>query len=248
MRAARSTGGPGSPSSHRHRCRRISGATRFLLLPAAALFFLPLLSFAQAQSAAPLAGAASAVCPPKARVDNIREDIHGTTVADPYRWLEDQTSPETRAWIDAENQCTKLALDGLPQRSALQQRLGGLMRIDSPGIPLERNGRLFFLYKDKTSDLGALYYRDGLTGKDHLLVDPQTLSPDHSINVTLEGVSQDGRHVFYGLRQGGRDEVTVHIKDADTLQDLKDTLPLGVYFGIAPLLDNSGFYYSRATP
>jgi len=248
MRAARSAGAAGSPSSHRHRCRRISGVTRFLLLLAAAPFFLPLPSFAQAQSDAPPAGSASPVCPPKARVDNIRDDIHGTTVADPYRWLEDQTSPETRAWIDAENQCTKLALDGLPQRPALQKRLGELMRIDSPGIPLERNGRLFFLYKDKTSDLGALYYRDGLTGKDHLLVDPQTLSPDHSINVTLENVSQDGRFVFYGLRQGGRDEVTVHIKDADTLQDLKDTLPLGVYFGIASLLDNSGFYYSRATP
>ena len=200
-----------------------------------------------AQSSAPATAGAPPVCPPKARVDAVREDIHGATVADPYRWLEDQTSPETRAWIDAENHCTKLALDGLPQRPALQKRLGELMRVDSPGIPVERNGRLFFMYKERTSDLSVLYYRDSLTGKNHLLVDPQTLSADHSINVTLEGVSQDGKYVYYGLRQGGRDEVTVHIKDVDTLQDLKDTLPSAAYFGIAPLLDNSGLYYSRAT-
>ena len=245
MPAAKPTGGIAWPC-RRQRFRTIPGATRSLLLLAAALIFLPSLSFAQ--SAAPAASGAAAVCPPKARVDDVREDLHGTTVADPYRWLEDQNSPETRAWIDAENQCTKLALDGLPQRPALQKRLGELMRVDSPGIPVERNGRLFFVYKERTSDLGALYYREGLTGKDHLLLDPQTLSPDHSINVSLEGVSQDGKYVYYGLRQGGRDEVTVHIKDVETLQDLKETLPAAVYFGMAPLLDNSGLYYSRATP
>jgi prolyl oligopeptidase len=244
MPTPRPAGGAASPW-RRQRFKTIPGAARSLLVLAAALFFLPSLSMAQ--SAAPATAGAPPVCPPKARVDDVREDIHGTTVADPYRWLENQTSPESRAWIDAENQCTKLALDGLPQRPALQKRLGELMRVDSPGIPVERNGRLFFMYKERTSDLGALYYRDGLTGKDHLLVDPQTLSPDHSINVTLEGVSQDGKYVYYGLRQGGRDEVTVHIKDVDTLQDLKDILPSADYFGIAPLLDNSGLYYSRAT-
>jgi prolyl oligopeptidase len=244
MPVARLAGGPASPC-RRQRSKTRPGATPSLLLLAAALFVLPSLSMAQ--SAAPATAGAPPVCPPKARVDAVREDIHGATVADPYRWLEDQTSPETRAWIDAENQCTKLALDGLPQRPALQKRLGELMRVDSPGIPVERNGRLFFLYKERTSDLGVLYYRDSLTGKNHLLVDPQTLSADHSINVTLEGVSQDGKYVYYGLRQGGRDEVTVHIKDVDTLQDLKDTLPSAAYFGIAPLLDNSGLYYSRAT-
>src|ERR1700683_5395487 len=148
MPAAIPAAGPASPC-RRQRFKTSPGATRSLLLLVATLFFLPSLSMAQ--SAASGTSGVPSVCPPKARVDNIREDIHGTTVADPYRWLEDQTSPETRAWIDAENQCTKLALDGLPQRSALQKRLGELMRIDSPGIPLERNGRLFFLYKDKTS-------------------------------------------------------------------------------------------------
>jgi len=178
----------------------------------------------------------------------VRDDIHGTIVADPYRWLENQTSPETRAWIDAENQCTKLSLNELPQRPALQKRLTELMKVDSPGIPMERNGRLFFVYQDRTADLGVLYYREGLTGKDHMLVDPQPLTPDHSTSVALESVSHDGKYVFYGLREGGRDEVTVHIKDVDTFQDLKDVLPSANYFSVTPLADNSGLYYARATP
>ena len=186
-------------------------------------------------------------CPPKARVDDIKEDIHGTIVADPYRWLENQTSPETRAWIDAEDRCTQAALGKIPQRAAIQRRLNELMKVEAVNAPLERNGRLFFSRRGPDQDLFVLYMRQGLTGEDHLLVDPAGLSPDHSTSVTLENVSDDGKLLFYGIRKGGEDEVTIHVLDVDKREDLKDVLPRASYFTISPTPDDRGFYYARVT-
>jgi prolyl oligopeptidase len=84
---------------------------------------------------------ASAKCPPVTRLDDVKETIHGTVVSDPYRWLEDQDSPETRAWIDAQNACTQSVLSGLPGREAIAKRLGELIKVDMISLPVERSGR-----------------------------------------------------------------------------------------------------------
>ena len=83
--------------------------------------------------------------PPLSKVDNVREVIHGVEIIDPYRWLEEQNSPETRAWIDAQNKYTHSLLDDLPSRPLIQKRLSELLRVDSVSTPFEYSGRYFLL-------------------------------------------------------------------------------------------------------
>lgn len=183
--------------------------------------------------------------PPKTRTDNVKEVIHGLEITDPYRWLEDQESPETRAWIDAQNAYTRSLLDAIPGREALKRRLTELMKVDVTGMPRERNGRLFFLRKLAGQEQAVLYMRQGLNGKDEVLIDPHPWSPDHTVSLRLMDVSEDGTTLAYGVRRGGEDEVEVRLFDVDGRKDLSDRLPRGRYFGVAIKPDKTGFYYSR---
>jgi prolyl oligopeptidase len=190
----------------------------------------------------------SSKCPPVTRTDNVVDNYFGTKIADPYQWLEDQNSPETRAWIAAENHCTDAALDKLPGREKISARLGELMRVDSIDVPSERGGRYFFMKRAANEDLYLIYMRQGPQGADEVLVDPRSLSKDHSTSVGLRGISDDGRMIAFGVRLGGQDQVTIHFLNVDTRKPLPDVLPSADYFGISITPDNSGVYYSRVTP
>jgi prolyl oligopeptidase len=131
--------------------------------------------------------------PPPTRQDNVREVLHGVEIVDPYRWLEDQASPETRAWIEAQNRYTHGVLDGAPWRGAIRDRLSALSRYDVQGLPLARGGRYFFRKRRVQDDLAILYARQGLGSPDEVLLDPHPLSPDRTTDVSLEDVSGDGR-------------------------------------------------------
>src|SRR3990170_240394 len=194
------------------------------------------------------AGDAVLAKPPETRRDNVKETLHGVEIVDPYRWLEDQESPETRAWIDAQNKYTETILGSIPGRASLKQRLSELMRIDTIGVPTVRNGRYFFSKKKADQDLSVLYLRRGLTGEDEVLIDPHPWSPDHTISVSLLDVARDGRLLAYGVRQGGEDEMVIKLMDVDARKDLPDQLPRARYFGISLTPDNSGFYYTRFEP
>ncbi len=200
-----------------------------------------------AAGASLLAGANSTSTPPAplTRRDDLVDDYHGVKVPDPYRWLEDQNSPETRAWIKAEDDRTRAVLDGLPGRDAIRQRLTELMNVDVIGVPREEAGRYFFSRRKVGQDLPVIYVRQGLEGEDRVLIDPLPLSPDHSTSVTLQDVSRDGKLIAYGIRLGGKDEESIHLKDVDSGQDLGDVLPEANYYGVAIKPDKSGFYYGR---
>ncbi|HEX5422631.1 MAG TPA: hypothetical protein VFW94_03720, partial [Candidatus Acidoferrales bacterium] len=126
----------------------------------------------------------AAGCPPKAQTDDVVDVLHGVRVADPYRWLEDQQSAQTRAWINAEDVCTKGVLDSLADRKTIADRLAELMHTESVDVPLIRGGRLFYMKRAPNEDLSLLYTRDGANGREELLVDPRPLSPDHSTSVS----------------------------------------------------------------
>ena len=190
----------------------------------------------------------TAQCPPAARVDGVKDTYGTTVVADPYRWLEDQKSPETRAWIEAEQKCTEEALSGLPGRAGISERLTALLHTDTFQLPQERGGRYFFMKRNAGEDLSKLYMRRKADGPDELLIDPLPWSKDHSTSATLEEVSRDGRFVFFGRREGGQDEVTVHALDADAKKELPDVLPSANYFSMELLPDNRNLYYTKATP
>lgn len=191
---------------------------------------------------------AGPLAPPKAEVNEVKETIQGVEISDPYRWLEDQDSAPTRAWIDAENAYTDSLLGPLPGREALKQKVTALLKVNSMGAPRVRNGRYFFVKRQADQDQFLLYMRKGLDGPDELLIDPLALSPQHTITVSTQDISQDGSLLVYALRQGGEDEVTPHLFDVDSRKDLPDQFPRADYFGISILPDKSGLYLTRRTP
>jgi len=183
-----------------------------------------------------------------ARQDDVKEVLHDVTLADPYRWLEDQTSPETRAWIDAENRFTRAFLDPLAGRDAIRRRLTELEKVDTLSAPQERGGRYFFYRRRADQDLFVIYVRDGLEGKDRVLLDPHPMSTDHSTTVSIESVSTDGKLIAYGIRRGGKDEVSIHLMNVDDGKELADTLPEGRYESVSLTPDKTALYYCRQTP
>ena len=183
--------------------------------------------------------------PPRARTDNVKDVLHGVEISDPYRWLEDQKSPQTRAWIDTQNLYTRSILDPLPGRPELSQRLAALMKIDTMSMPVVRGGRYFFSQRRADQEQSVLYVRKGLTGQDEVLVDPHPLSSDRTTSVSFRGFSKDGTLLAYGIRQGGEDETAIRFVNVDTRKELPDSLPRARYGGISIKHDQSGFYYSR---
>jgi len=190
--------------------------------------------------------AAVAAFPPT-RVATVKETLHGVTIADPYRWLEDQNSPETRAWIDAQIQYTRVYLAGIP-RERLKSRLTELRRVDSVGTPTMRGNRYFFTRRLKQENRTSICMRAGFGGKDEVIVNPNDVSPDESVSVLLGGVSEDGSILAYGVRKGGEDEVEIRLLDLKTRNLLADALPRARYSSFSLKKDNSGFYYGRLDP
>ena len=188
-----------------------------------------------------------AKCPPTARADDVKDTYGSTVVADPYRWLENQDSPATRTWIEEEQKCTAAALSGLPGRAEVSKRLSELLHTDTFQLPTERGGRYFFMKRGADQDLSQIYVRMGSEATEELLVDPLPMSKDHSTSVTIEGISHDGKMLFYGIRQGGQDEVTVHVLNVDTRKELPDQFSRATYFGVEPTPDGKGVYYARTT-
>ena len=182
--------------------------------------------------------------PPQTKRDNVTETMHGVAVSDPYRWLEDQNSPETRAWIKDENAYAHGLLDGRPGRDKLEARFSQLRKVDVVTLPQERNGRYVYRKRSADQDQYVIYGRNGLDGKEEVLIDPNPMSPDHSTNVEPIDLSNDGKVLAYQLRKGGRDETEIHFFDIPNHRDLVDVLPAALYFDVSMLPNFSGFYYS----
>ncbi len=185
---------------------------------------------------------------PVTRIEVVRETLHGQVVEDPYRWLENKDAPETRAWIDAENAYSDALLGPLPGRDRVHARLEQLMKVDAQGVPFERGGRYFFSRRLASQSISVLYMRQGLDGKDQVLIDPHPLSADYTTTVSFLDVSNDGKRMAYATRLGGEDEIAIAFKEIDGGKDLADRLPRGRYFGVSMTADNRGVYYSRHTP
>jgi prolyl oligopeptidase len=186
-------------------------------------------------------------CPPVTRKDSVVDVLHGVSIPDPYRWLEDQDSAETRAWLESENRCTEAVLRAVPGREQITKRLSELQKTDSFATPLQRNGDYFFEKRAAGQDLYVICRRHGLNGADEVLLDPAGMSADHSTSVVLRGVTDDAATLAYGVRAGGRDEVTMHFLDVKSRKDLRDVLPVADYFSLDFEPSGRGVYYARST-
>jgi prolyl oligopeptidase len=183
--------------------------------------------------------------PPKTEVKPVTDTLHGVSITDPYRWLEDQDSPQTRAWIDEQVKYTESFLATLPGRDKLQKDLEPYFRVDAVGSPTVRGGRYFFSRRLAGENRASIIVRDALKGADRVLVDPNQVSADQSVSVQSMGPTMDGLFLAYAVRQGGEDEVEVRFRDVRTGADLPDRLPRARYFGVAWRKDGKGVWYSR---
>jgi len=208
-------------------------------LPEVAVVMLGLLVWAQA---------AVGPSPPEAKRADVVDTYSGAKVPDPYRWLENQTSPETRAWIERENAYSRSLLSPLPGRQHIEQELAQLMKVDETNLPLERNGRYFFSRRLANQDLFVIYMRPGLYSQDEVLIDPHPLTADHTVSVGIQDVSQDGALMVYGLRQGGQDETSLRFFDVRTRKNFSDQLPKALYESASLEANKSGLFYARDTP
>ena len=186
------------------------------------------------------------LAPPKTRTDNVTENLYGVTVTDSYRWLEDQDSAETRAWINEQNQYAQTVLSTLPGRDVIHKRLEQLLKIDTIGIPTERGGRYFYGKRLATQNQSVIYMRQGLSGKEEVLIDPNQMSPDQTTSVGVAGITDDGKWLAYNVRQGGKDENAIRFFDVDARKDLSEQFAEARYSGIQILPDKSGIYYSKS--
>jgi prolyl oligopeptidase len=195
-------------------------------------------------SGTPSAGAGALAYPQARRSDHV-DNYFGTSVPDPYRWLEDVDSPETKAWVTEENALTARYLAAIPERAKIAERLKVLWNYPKYGIPIRRNDRYFFLENSGLQNQSVLYVQDGLEGARRFLLDPNTLSADGTVALGTWVPSDDGRLLGYGVSVAGSDWEEIHVRDVATGRDLPDTLKWAKFTNIAWTKDTKGFFYSR---
>jgi prolyl oligopeptidase len=186
--------------------------------------------------------------PPASPTHPVTDDYHGTSIVDPYRWLEDAKSPQTRAWIAAQNQYTTSYLSQVKIRPEIIEQLTSLERVEDYGLPVLRAGKYFFPKRLAGENQASIYLRAGWKGEDRRLVDATKLSQDQNTSIEIEDVSKDGRLLVYSVRQGGSDDRSIEVLDVARDQKLPDVLPIGRYFSVALSPDDKGLYYSLFNP
>ena len=194
-----------------------------------------------------LAGGCVSSNAPETAVDNVVETLHGVEITDPYRWLEDQTSAQTRQWIVAQNAYREQVMGAAPDGGALESRLTELYAVDTISTPTLRGNRYFFTKRSADQDLAVLYVRRSAAAVDEVLADPHDMSPDQSLSVQYADVSADGRLAAYRVRRGGQDEVEVRFIDVDSGEHLGDVLPRARYFNVSITAEGTGVYYDKMT-
>jgi prolyl oligopeptidase len=181
---------------------------------------------------------------PASRIADIAETYHGIVVGDPYRWLENPDSEETRTWVAAQNALTAAVLSG-PLRGSLVRRLTELHDYPRTSAPLKRRHRYFLLHNTGLQDQPVLYVSEAGAGAPRVLIDPNTLSGDGTVALTALMPNDDGSLIAYGLSSGGSDRQDIRIRDVGTGEDLADRIQWTKFVSISWVPDGSGFYYTR---
>jgi prolyl oligopeptidase len=179
-------------------------------------------------------------------VEPVTETLHGVEVTDPYRWLEDQNSPRTRAWLEEQTAYTRAYFDAVPGREKIRERVKELLALKGfISEPWNVGERYFFLKRKNDREQPVIVMRDGLFGPETILVDPTLRATGSSTSVSIAMISEDGRFLAYSVRQGGTDHSALEILDLERDVVLPDKLPEGSCTGFAFDPDGSGFYYSH---
>jgi prolyl oligopeptidase len=180
---------------------------------------------------------------PATRMVKQTDDYHGVKVEDPYRWLEDDNSPETKAWVESESKITNEYLSRITYRDKVKQRLTELWNYEKM-TSLFKKGKLFFSFRNNgLQNQAVLYSQANLLDKPTVVLDPNTLSTDGTTSLSGISISKDGTYLAYGVSKAGSDWVEIHVKNILTKEDLKDIVQWVKFSDIS--WKGNGFYYSR---
>ena len=171
--------------------------------------------------------------------------LHGTEVSDPYRWLEDSESDDTKAWIEAQNLLTSSYLSELPERQVISDRLAQLWDYEKFGVPVKYGNKYFFSYNDGLQNQSVICFLEEPGAEPVVILDPNKLSDDGTVALTSYKVSNDGKFMAYGLASGGSDWQEWKIRDVESGEDLPDHLKWIKFSSVSWTMDSKGFYYSR---
>jgi len=181
---------------------------------------------------------------PATRKDTtVQDNYHGTKIADPYRWLEDDQSAETKAWVTAQNIVTNGYLSQIPFRDKVKARLEQIFDYEKYAPPFKEGNRYYFFKNDGLQNQSVLYAQDNLNSQAEMVLDPNKFSADGTTSLGELDFSQDGRYLAYSTSVGGSDWRTIVVKDLQTGEMLSDELKWVKFSGIA--WQGKGFYYTR---
>src|SRR5687767_898786 len=182
------------------------------------------------------------VYPESKKVDQV-DDYFGTKVADPYRWLEDDRTPEVQSWIEAQNKVTFAYLDRIPYREKLKARLTELYNYPRISAPFRRGDTYFFTKNDGLQNQSVYYIQKGVNGTPEVFIDPNKFSADGTSVMRGFSLSKDGKYVTYGIAKGGSDWLTLSVMEVATRKKLDDEVKWLKASGIS--WHGDGFFYSR---
>lgn len=182
--------------------------------------------------------------PPSDKTNQV-DKYHSTVVADPYRWLENPDSEQTKVWVEAQNKVTFGYLQEISPRENIKQRLTKLWDYEKYSIPFKEGNRYFYFKNNGLQNQSVLYTLKTLDAEPKVLLDPNTLSKDGTVALSGVAISKDGKRLAYGLSTAGSDWQEWKIRDVETGLDLKDHLNWIKFSGASWTGDNKGFFYSR---
>ncbi|TQV86819.1 S9 family peptidase [Exilibacterium tricleocarpae] len=184
--------------------------------------------------------------PTTATVDQV-DDFHGVKISDPYRWLEQDVreSKPVRDWVSAQNEVTFRYLGAIGQRPRIVERMTRLWNYEKYRPPLQAGGRYFYRKNDGLQNQYVVYMQESLASEPVAVIDPNTWSKDGTVALSIFEPSPDGRHLAYGIQDGGSDWRSWRILDLQTGKLLPETLQWLKFTNVSWLHDSSGFYYSR---
>ncbi len=181
---------------------------------------------------------------PLAREEKFSEKINGIEVADPYRWLENADSEETKGWINKQNDLTSVSLKS-PAFKTFEDKLIRDFKVATFSSPQPKKGRYFYFERHPDEDQDVLYVKFSLDGEPIKLVDTNGMNKNNTVAIDFMSASRTGRYIAYGLSEGGTETATLYVKDVDKQLDLPDAIVNCRHSAIRWLPDDSGFFYTR---
>jgi prolyl oligopeptidase len=184
---------------------------------------------------------------PFSPVETVTEFLHGVPISDPYRWLEDQESPRTRAWIEVQTRYARAYLDQIPGRERIRTRVRELLDVETLDSPLKAGNRYFFRKRLPGQEQGSIYFRNDAHAEDHdqLLISPLDYGPGPQTAIKPVLVSPDGRWLLYALKAGGERTSRFQLFEIDSRKTCPEILPRGYLRGLAFAPNGLGFYYAH---